>query len=167
MGESLRFSNKTQRNLSKLTTYAQFPYLIVIKYKDNNDVLYTEYYVNKDNNVTYQEHIYNACFFKIKPPTRNNSSVSDGEITFSTVDQTWIQKVRNCKGRITCEFVACIDYSAVDTENVIEEIDHIKFTLIKAQWNESTIRFTMMYDDRQNLLVPSDICSGNNTPALV
>lgn len=165
MGGSM--TTNSQKQLLRMETYAKFPYLIVVKYKDEDDVSHEEYFVNKDEDVIYQEQTYQACYFQVVPPTKSNSGLSDGRITFSTIDQSWIQRVRSAVGRITIEFIACIDYSAIETSNYIEEIEKTKFTLIKSSWNDTEIQFTMMYDDRMNLVVPSDVCNNINTPALV
>lgn len=160
-------TKNANQQMVRLQTFAMFPYLIKIEYINENGQLITERYANTDEDLVYNNETYSACYFKVQPPTRSNSSISDGKIEFSTVDQSWISKVRTAKERITCEFISCIKYD--DNNEIVgfEEIDRTKFTLIKANWNEQTISFTMMFDDRQNLCVPCDIANAYKCPALV
>lgn len=155
------------QQLARLQTMAMFPYLIKVTYTNESGEQVVERYANTDEDLTYDEEVYSACYFNVQPPTRTSSSVSDGKIEFSTVDQTWIEKVRGAKGKIYCEFISCIKYD--DNNDIVgfEEIDRIKFTLTKASWNEKVVSFTMMYDDRMNLCIPCDTANALKNPALV
>lgn len=160
-------TKNANQQMVRLQTFAMFPYLIVIRYVDQNGDSHTERYANLDEDITYENEVYSACYFKVTPPTRDNSSISDGKIEFSTIDQSWIEKVRNAQSRFTCEFISAIKYDDNNQISGFEEIDRTKFTLTKANWNEKTISFTMMFDDRMNLCVPCDTANAYKCPALV
>ena len=156
MGGSM--TNLAKQKMIRMESMAKYPYLIKITYEDEENVLHTERYVNADEEKTFENEIYQPAFFTVQPPSRDNSTISDGKLVLSTVDQTWIAKVRNAPNRMKCQFVACIEYRD-DNTNYIEDIEKITFTLIKASWDESTLSFTMMFDDRLNLLVPRDVAN--------
>lgn len=159
-------TNSAKRKIVRMETYAMFPYLIKITYDNGNGQMITERYVNSDEDKVYLGETYTASYFSIKPPSRDGSSISDGQLTLSTADQEWIVKVRKAQKRMKCTFVACIDYEENGSET-IEEIETMTFTLIRASWSENTMTFTMMFDDRMNLLFPLDVANELKIPALV
>ncbi len=150
----------------RLNCYAKFPYLIEIKYYNTNDELITERYANCSQDLTYKGKVYKSAVFSIKPPDRTNSSISDGEFKYSAVDQTMIMKIRELKKRAKIRFIACIMYKDDNSVDFIDPIDDITFTLTKCSWDENTIKWTMMFDDRMNLQVPCDTATIQKVPAL-
>ena len=83
----------------------------------------------------------------------------------SDINNGFIEKIRNTQERIKCIFVAGIAYDE-NGDEVIEEIETMTFFLVKAQWNESELSFSMLYDDRMNLNVPLDVANVMKVPAL-
>lgn len=157
-------TNLAKQRIVRTETMAKFPYLIDVTYEIGG-VSCTEHYANSDDPITYGGRTYQPAFFTVVPPEMRDSSVTDGKLTLSTVDQTWILKVRNADKRMKCRFVACIVHDA-DGGEIVEEIETMTFTLIKASWNESTLSFTMMFDDRLNLSVPLDMANELKVPGL-
>ena len=151
-------TNLAKQKMVRMEVQASFPYLIEITYQNAVGTTITERYVNADSDKVFNGNTYTASFFQVKPPSRNSNSISDGQLTLSTIDQSWIVKVREAPKRMKCKFVACILYGEGNTET-IEEIETMTFTLIKASWNESTMSFTMMFDDRMNLMFPLDMAN--------
>lgn len=158
-------TNLAKQKLVRMETYASFPYLIEITYEDENSVIHTEYYVNADEAKEYNGHTYQPACFSVVPPSQDNTTISDGKLTLSTVDDSWVLKVRNASKRMKCTFVAVINYEEGSTET-IEEIETMVFTLVKARWNETTLDFNMLFDDRMNLQVPRDVATVLKAPAL-
>ena len=158
-------TNLAKRKIVRTETDASFPFLIQLNYIDSNGLPVTERYVNADEQKTFENEVYEPACFSVIPPSSDNTSVSDGKLTFSVIDNNFIQKVRDTQKRMTCVFVAVINYQD-GAQEVIEEIETMAFTLIKASWNESEISFTMLYDDRMNLRVPLDVASVLKCPAL-
>lgn len=158
-------THNAEVQMVRMETFAKFPYLIAITYEENGHRKVLRL-ANTDQDVVYGGVTYAGAYFQITPPTRTNSSISDGKITFSTIDQTWIERVRNQQGKMTCEFIACISYDDNNEISGFEEIERIKFTMKNAGWNDKTIQFTLMFDDKMNLVVPCCITSPDNTPAL-
>lgn len=159
-------TNKAKQLAVRMETYAKFPYLIEITFWDKNDNKIVERYANCEEDITFEDYVYKASFFKIKPPSRSNSEISDGTLTYSTIDQSWIQKIRDCKHRAKIRFLACIIYNEDNNVSMVEKIDDMKFTLTKCVWNERTVRWTMMFDDRMNLIIPVDSATFRKVPAL-
>ena len=158
-------TNLAKQKLVRMETYASFPYLIEITYEDENSVIQTEYYANADEAKEYNNHTYQPACFTAVPPSQDNTTISDGKLTLSTVDDSWVLKVRNTTKRMKCTFVATINYEEGSTET-IEEIETMSFTLVKARWNESTLEFNMLFDDRMNLQVPRDVATVLKVPEL-
>ena len=130
---------------------ASFPFLIEVwKPSDPTNI---ERYVNASEDKVYDEHTFTASSFKVQPPEKTESGIKDAQITISTIDQTWIEKVRNTNERYKVRFLAVIDYDDDGTET-IEPFDDITFTLTNATWQETTIQFTMKYDEGMSINVP-------------
>lgn len=159
-------TNIAKQKLLRLETLAKFPYLIDVTYYDAENNKITEHYANCDDDITYNDIVYTASYFQIKPPSRTNTSISDGKLTISAIDQTWIQKIRNCQKRAKIRFLACIVYDDNNSVETIEPIDDVVFTLTKCTWNDTTISWTMLFDDRMNLQVPCDVATIQKVPAL-
>lgn len=159
-------TNLAKQKIMRMETLAKFPYLIEVTYYDANGNPILERYANCDDDIAFNGNSYTASFFSIKPPSRTNSSISDGKLTISAVDQTWIQKVRNCGKRAKIRFIACIIYDDNNKVETVEAIDDITFTLTKCSWNDTTIEWTMLFDDRMNLQVPLDLATIQKVPAL-
>lgn len=158
-------TNTAQQKIVRTNTDASFPYFIDIYYKDKQSVLHEEHYVNADEAKVYNGVTYQPMYFSVTPPSMDNTSVTDGKLTMSDIDNGFIEKIRNTQERIKCVFVAGIDYDE-DGSEVIEEIETMTFFLVKAQWNESELSFSMLYDDRMNLNVPLDVANVMKVPAL-
>ena len=158
-------TNNAKQKIVRTNTEASFPFLIELHYKDKNGVAVTERYVNADEQKTYNGNVYLPACFSVIPPSMDNSSVTDGKLTFSVIDNNFINKIRDTQERMTCVFVAVIDYED-DGEQVIEEIETMSFILVKANWNETECGFNMLYDDRMNYNVPMDMASVLKVPAL-
>ena len=113
----------------------------------------------------FEGHTFTASYFTVQPPEKTESGVKDATITLSTVDQTWIEKVRNAQERYKIRFVAVIDYDDNGTEE-IEPLDDITFFLTNATWQETTIQFTMKFDEGMNIVIPCQKLDQFVAPAL-
>ena len=142
---------------------ASFPFLIEVwKPSDPTNI---ERYVNASEDKEFDGETFTASSFKVQPPERNESGVRDANITISTIDQSWIEKVRTSNERYKIRFLAVIDYDDDGTET-IEPLDDITFTLTNATWQETTIQFTMKFDDRMEVNVPCQKLDPFVAPAL-
>lgn len=142
---------------------ASFPFLIEIwKPSEPSNI---ERYVNASDDKEFEEHTFTASYFTVQPPEKTESGVKDATITLSTIDQTWIEKVRTTQERYKIRFVAVIDYDDDGTES-IEALDDITFTLTNATWAETTIQFTMKFDEGMNINVPCQKLDQFIAPAL-
>lgn len=164
-------TNKAKQLAVRMETYAKFPYLIEIKYENANGNEIIERYANCGEDVEFTDSdgetkTFYSAYFKIKPPSRSNSSISNGTFTYTVVDQTWITKIRQCKKRAKIRFLACIIYDDNNNIQTVEKIDDINFTLTKCSWNEKTVQWVMMFDDRMNLNIPVDTATIRKVPAL-
>ena len=156
-------TNTAQNLLVQNDIPASFPFLIEIwKPSAPSNI---ERYVNASEDKTFEEHTFTASYFTIQPPEKTESGVKDATITLSTIDQTWIEKVRTTQERYKIRFVAVIDYDDDGTET-IEPLDDITFTLTNATWAESTIQFTMKFDEGMSINVPCQRLDQFVAPAL-
>lgn len=153
-----------QSKLVKTEIQASFPYLIEIWKSSDTDKSDVMRYVNSLEDKTFEGNTFTAGYFKVSPPEKTDSGIKDAKITMSAVDQTWIVKIREADERYRIRFVAAIDYEDDGTE-YIEKLDDITFTLTSATWNETTIEWTMKFDEWQDIKVPCQklsqfICPG-------
>ena len=156
-------NNVIQNLLVQNDIPASFPFLIEIwKPSDPTNI---ERYVNASEDKTFESHTFTASYFTIQPPEKTESGVKDATITLSTIDQTWIERVRTTQERYKIRFVAVIDYDASGTET-IEVLDDITFSLTNATWAESTIQFTMKFDEGMSINVPCQKLDQFVAPAL-
>lgn len=139
---------KAKTEILRMETRALFPYLIEITV--DNEVFR---YVNLDEDVTFENHIFTASFFKITPPERTQSSIKDASITISAIDGEWIYKIRNTNNQAKIRFVGCIIYEE-NNERYIDKIDDVTLKLTEASWNDTTITWKMQYDNLLNVNYP-------------
>lgn len=142
---------------------ASFPFLIEIWRPSAPSNI--ERYVNASEDKTFEGHTFTASYFTVQPPEKTESGVKDATITLSTIDQTWIEKVRSTQERYKCRFVAVVDYDENGTET-IEALDDITFTLTNATWQETTLQFTMKFDEGMGINVPCQKLDQFVAPAL-
>ena len=154
---------KIQNLLVQNDVPASFPYLIEV-WKPS-DPTHIERYVNASVDKEFEGNTFTASYFTIQPPEKTESGIKDATITISTIDQTWIEKVRGTQERYKCRFVAVIDYDDDGTET-IEALDDITFTLVNATWAETTLQFTMKFDEGMSINVPCQKLDQFVAPAL-
>lgn len=158
--------NNAVKNLLVQTDIpASFPFLIEVWAESDTQKTNVERYVNASEDKQFTETVlingvpttvtntFTASYFKVQPPEKSESGVKDATISFSTVDQTWIEKVRSATERFKVRFIAVIDYDENGSE-VIEPIDDITFTLTNATWQETVLQFTMMFDNAMSIIMP-------------
>ena len=142
---------------------ASFPFLIEIwKPSDPTNI---ERFVNADSDKEFEGNTFTASYFVVQPPERTENGVKDATITLSTIDLSWIERVRTTQERYKIRFVAVIDYDDDGTEE-IEALDDITFELINATWAETTIQFTMKFDEGMNINIPCQRLNQFVCPAL-
>lgn len=164
----MSLSAKAKNEIMKMETYAKFPYLIEItRFYTENEVEKTEIlrYANCDEDVTFENKIFSDGYFEISPPEKNTKEISDAKLTISAIDQSWITKIRQTERRAKIRFIASIQYQENSIES-IEPIDDILFELMQAQWNESTIQWTMEFDNLLDVNIPCEELSSLNCPQL-
>jgi len=150
-------SPRVQKLLAAQRTAANYPYLIKITH---NNIDY--YYVNSPNNILYGGDIYNAASFSIRPPDYDGSKIGNATLTISTVDQFWIQKIRESQIPARIKFVAIIVYEDGNTN--IESLEENSFTLRSASWDEISVSWEMSFDERQTLIITSVKCTPQIAP---
>lgn len=164
-----------QSMLVQNTVPASFPFLIEIwKPSDPTNI---ERFVNASEDKQFTEtvmvegiptevtHTFTASYFVVQPPERTESGIKDATITFSTIDQSWIERVRTTQERYRVRFVAVIDYED-NGEEVIEPLDDFTFYLTNATWQETTIQFSMKFDEGMNVNIPCQKLDQFVAPAL-
>lgn len=151
----------SQQKMVQMETYAEFPYLIEIT--EPNGTVHR--YANSSKDITFEEHLFESTFFTLSPPERTQEGIKDATITISTIDQTWIEKVRNNQERFRIRFIAVITYDE-NNNPVVEKIDEINFVLTRANWNQNTLQWTMKYDDWMDINIPITKCTAYVTPAI-
>lgn len=150
----------TKKKILAMDTKAETPYLIEIV----NDDLGTFRYVNAKSDVVYEGNTYTAGYFRLDPPDKNESSIGNATLTMSAIDQSWIEKIRSTQKRSTLRFIAVIMYDE-NGDSVIEPLEDITMTLTSATWDDTTIQWTMIFDETMDIMVPPDIMNSETFPA--
>lgn len=147
-----------------METQAKFPFLIEIVY--GKEVFR---YANADEEVYFEGDKYEPACFSIIPPTKSESGITDSKLSFSTIDQFWIEKIRTYKdyeNQITGRFVATIIYEK-DSIKYVEAIEDLDFTITNPNWTDYSMTLMMKFNDKEDIVVPMDICNSRTTPAVV
>ena len=142
------------QQLLRMETSARFPFFIEIIHPE----LGTFRYVNADEAKTFDSETYEPALFSVTPPETTETSIGNAMLSISSVDQTWIEKIRSVQDRFSVRFVAALEYDDDGTET-IEPLEDNEFTLTEASWTDLTITWTMVFEDAFNILVPCDIAT--------
>lgn len=161
----MSLTKTAQAEMLKMETYAKFPFLIEITRYTNDGTEEIYRYVNADKDVVFENNTYNAGYFSITPPEKNNDSFSDAKLTLSAIDQEWIEKIRETKKRPKIRFVASISYED-NGEEVIEAIEDEEFLLTNAVWQDDVITWTMKFDENMDIKFPLEIIDTRICPGL-
>lgn len=156
-------SNKAKSEMLKMETRAKFPYLIEIQAANGN--IYR--YANTDEDVTFDENVYSACFFTITPPSIEESSIGNGTISFSSIDQLAINIIRSQSEHLKIRFVGAIVYNNKADIETIEAVEDSEFKLSNVTWDELKVSGTLVFDDWMDIKIPCDVSNSQNCPALV
>lgn len=156
-------TNLAKQQILRQQMHAMFPYLIKIEHDDYG----TFYYANTDSDITYDSHTYTACCFSIQPPDKTESKIGDAKLNFSAIynNREWVKKIRNTVKRGTITLVASIIYTAGNVVDGLEPIYDTEFKLTDVSWDESTLSWTMKFDEGMDIVMPCDkldeiICAG-------
>jgi hypothetical protein len=164
MGGSF-MTNYAKQQMVRMQTHAKFPFLVkIIRYIDDENKEYFRY-ANAEENITYDNEVYMGSLFVLDPPNEEGSKIGDAQITISSVDQLWIEKIRTTHIPPKIIFIATIVYD----DGIIIGIEKIRqytFTLRNAQWTDTTISWTMSYDENMRIRVPCDRASSQKVPGL-
>ena len=158
----MKLPAKVQKLLARQRKIARFPYLIRIDHEE--DPVFPLYFVNADEPITYDGNIYNAASFSIEPPSRDGDKIGDATLTISAIDQFWVQKIRAVQKPAKLLFMAVIVYDENNGVEGVEPMEEMSFTLRVARFNEISVTWSMIFDERMAILVPADICNAMNTP---
>lgn len=162
-------TEKAQLEMVRMQTRAKFPYLIKITTPDNQIFRYA----NSVNNIEFEYETYEASYFKLEPPEQTENGIKDARITISSIDQVWIEKIRKYQDRSLIRFVAVIQRDEQEISGIthkvieyVEKLDDITFKLTNATWNETTIQWTMKFDDFMEIKMPCQKLTQFIAPAL-
>ncbi len=148
-----------KQQILKMNTSAKFVKLLLIEYTDNQGNVTLYRYCDCDNNVTVTENgvtvTYEPYSFKIKNGEKNDTSIGNGSLTLSAVDQLWIGNIRNTRQKIFATVKDAVVYTQNGTE-ATEVIEEISYRLKNANWNEENIQWTMLFDEKNDIIVPCD-----------
>jgi hypothetical protein len=148
-----------QKQIASQRTDAKFPYLIRITHHEYPDMLYA----NASEAITYAGDVYAAASFTIDPPNHDGAKTGDATLTISAVDQVWIQKIRATQIPAKLQFKAVIVYEDGAVTG-IEPLEENEFTLRNVSWNELTLQFSLVFDERMAVIVTSAKCNAQLTP---
>lgn len=157
-----------QSELVKSEIRASFPYLIEIWKQTDTGKVNCYRYANSSSNIEFEGKTFLAGYFKPTPPERTDSGIKDAKIAISSIDQEWIEKIRKTESTdmYLIRFVASIVRYDDDNKEYVEALDDITYKLTNANWNETTIEWTMKFDEWQDIKVPCQKLAQFVCPAL-
>lgn len=162
----MNISNIAKGILHKQEVRAKFPYLVHFEYRNGQGEIEDYYYCNSDGSIEYNGNTYHPAVFEVTPPEITSTSVGNATITISAVDQVWIEKIRNTQERVKIEFTGVMMYDK-EGELQVEPVFANKFVLTNASWNDISITWTMVFDDKWDIQFPCMTCNEITVPALV
>lgn len=156
-----QLSGFSRQQIVRMETRAMFPFLIEVTDPAGEQYLYA----NSDEDIVFDGRTYTASCFKVTPPEKTQDGIKDALLTISAVDQVWIAKIRSFSERSSVRFVAAIVYEDGGTKYA-EAIEDITFTLTKATWTDTAIRWTMTFDEKMNVNFPATKLDSQTCPGL-
>jgi len=153
-------SAKLQKILAAQRTSAMFPCLIKITHPNYAAM----YFANSSMNIIYNNNIYNSASFSIDPPEREGAKIGSATLTMSAVDQFWIQRIREINTPAKLQFIASIIFDEANGSTGIEPLEENDFTCRAANWNELSITWDLVFDERQKNIITSMRCIPLNVP---
>lgn len=159
-------SNLAKKNMLRMEAYAKFPYLIEVT--TATGTVYR--FANSDEDITFNddgtEKTFSAGWFTIQPPDIQESEIGDGTLTISALDSSWIKVIRTETKRATLRFVACIIYNDTNEIETVEPIEDTEYKLTEADWDETSISWTMVFDENMQINIPCDTGTTQKCPAV-
>lgn len=152
------------KELLRLNSNLKLVTLLAITYTTPSRTEETVYYNNSERNIVYNSKTYEPYDFMITPATYTESSVTDGSLTLSAIDQVWIEKIRNMPTRPYLTMTYLLIYG--DKEDKYDVLEEMTYLLNSANWNDTSIQWSMLYDDKMNLIFPCDKGTVDKIPAL-
>jgi hypothetical protein len=152
-------THKAEQLIARQETYAKFPFLIKITHKEFGIFRYA----NSDEDITYDGEVYQAAYFTVDPPDKDEGKIGDAALTISAVDQFWIEKIRDTQIAARITFMAAIVYDDGVISGV-EPIEEMDFTLRSVNWNEEAITWAMVFDENMAIIVPCDKATALKCP---
>jgi hypothetical protein len=150
---------KAEQLIAIQETYAEFPFLIKITHPTFGVFCYA----NSSNDIVYNGEVYQAGYFTLDPADQDGSKVGDGQLTISSVDQFWIEKIRSTQIAAKIKFLAMIVYNDGIISGV-EPITEMNFTLRVVNWDEKKITWAMVFDENMAIQVPCDRATALKCP---
>ena len=157
-------TNLAKQKILRQRVQAKFPFLLEITHEDFGSF----YYVNCDDNITYDGHEYIASVFKFSPPDIQMGKIGNASLEFSAIynNREWIKKIRTTDKCAYLRIVASIIYVENSIEG-IEPIYDLEFSMKNVTWDEQNLRWDLIFDEGMNLNFPCDKLDEINCPALV
>jgi len=148
-----------KQQIKRMNTTASFPVLIEIKYQDKSGNILYYRYTNADKTIIVEEHEFTPYNFSVTNGEKTNTSIGNGKLTLSSIDQEWIGRIRNASIRkdklSTCRVLECVNYVQNNTEqtDILEENDYV---LKAANWEDKSVQWTMLFDEDMDIIIPCD-----------
>ena len=142
-------NNDIKTELLKSQKTASFPQLIHITNEDYGDFYFCNYY--KD--VSYNGNLYLSRCFTINPPEKTSKEIGNATLNFSIINNNFVEMIRNTSKPSYISFIGMIVYN----DDKIEPIEENRFILRNATWNDSSLTWNMVFDERMDILIPCDI----------
>ena len=158
-------TNTVKDKLTQSEIQASFPYLIEVWKSSDTEKEDVLRYVNSTEDKEFEGHTFTAAYFKLTPPEKTEAGIKDARITISSIDQSWIERIREADERYKIRFIAVIVYDD-DGNEFIEALDDITFVLTNATWNETSIQWTMKFDEGLEINMPCQKMTQFICPAL-
>ena len=152
-------TNKSKNKITKQNVDARFIHLVDVWHEDVGHFLYTD----SDEEIFYDGQTWGKYDIDVVRPEVTSTGVSNGSISISSVDQTWIERIRNLNAvpgneRFKARLIGIMEYEE-GNETVQECLFDENYMLSDANWDGTTLSWTMIYDDNWAINIPVITCN--------
>ena len=121
--------------------------------------------INSSTGVKYKGERYYPCVFDFTPPSEDGTKISGASISISAIDQRIIKAIRSIPSPPKA-FIEAFFSKISDDEFVFSKLYHYEFKLTSADWDNTSAKWTMVFDPALELNVPTDLATITRCPSI-
>lgn len=119
--------------------------------------------INSTTPVRYNGNKFLPSVFSYTAPSTDGKTVSGTTITISAIDKRIVEVIRLIKSKPTCTIEAFFTKLS-DKEFMFHKLNHYEFEMASVTWDETTAKWSLVFDPASQINVPIDLGTKFRTP---